>query len=172
RAAVAGSGPARFEPVLADVAGLGDWLAGADVVVARTMLHHIPMVEAVLGRLRARLRPGARVGLLEPDFRSPLGRLAYLEATGRPELEPLRVWAIAINELYLASRISPAVGATLARVLELAGYRQVSEQWTECRSDALAVENMLMFFDEVMGRLESLAILTAGEIEQAQRQLR
>src|SRR5947209_154672 len=83
----------------------------------------------VAERLPARLRPGTRVGLLEPDFRSPLGRLAYLEATGRRELEPLRVWAIAINELYLAARISPAVGATLARTLELAGFRGVREHW-------------------------------------------
>src|SRR5437588_9467271 len=42
-AALAGAGPARFEPVRADVAGLGPWLEGADAVVARTMLHHIPM---------------------------------------------------------------------------------------------------------------------------------
>src|SRR5437588_3929305 len=56
RAALDGLGPARFEPVLADVAGLGPWLDGADVVTARTMLHHIPMVEFVLGQLRARLR--------------------------------------------------------------------------------------------------------------------
>lgn len=172
RAAVADMGPARCEPVPADIAELGTWLDGADAVVARTMLHHVPMVEFVLGRLRARLRPGTRVGLLEPDFRSPLGRLAYLEATGRPELEPLRVWAIAINELYLASRISPAVGATLARTLELAGYRHVHEEWTECRSDALAVENMLMFFDEVKGRLQALKILTAEHIERQQRLLR
>ncbi len=81
----------RFEPVLADVAGLGPWLDGADVVVARTMLHHIPMVEFVLGRLRAILRPGTHVGFLEPDFRIPLARLAYLEATGRTDLAPLRV---------------------------------------------------------------------------------
>jgi ubiquinone/menaquinone biosynthesis C-methylase UbiE len=172
RASVAGLGPARIEPVRADIAELGAWLDGADAVVARTMLHHVPMVELVLGRLRARLRPGTRVGLLEPDFRSPLGRLGYLEATGRPELEPLRVWAIAINELYLASRISPAVGATLARTLELAGYRQVREEWTECCSDARAVENMLMFFDEVKGRLEALKILTAEQIERQQRLLR
>src|SRR5713226_1999110 len=30
RSALQGSGPARFEPVLADVAGLGVWLDGAD----------------------------------------------------------------------------------------------------------------------------------------------
>src|SRR5205823_3033013 len=115
-------------------------------VVARTMLHHVPMAEAVLGRLRARLRPGARVGFLEPDFRTPLARLAYLEATGRPELAPLRVWVFAINQLYLASRLSPDVGATLAQALATAGYGQVRAAWTECRSDALSVENMLMFY--------------------------
>ena len=172
RAATAGVGAGRFEPVRADIAELGPWLDGADAVVARTMLHHVPMVEFVLGRLRARLRPGTRVGLLEPDFRSPLARLAYLEATGRPELEPLRVWAIAINELYLASRISPAVGATLARTLELAGYRDVREHWMECRTDARAVENMFMFFDEVKDRLVALNILRGEEIERQQRLLR
>src|SRR5437588_519664 len=44
RAALADLGPARFEPVAADIAGLGPWLAGADVVTARTVLHHVPMV--------------------------------------------------------------------------------------------------------------------------------
>src|ERR1019366_4551832 len=100
---LAGMGPARFEPLLADIAQLGNWLDGADVVVARTMLHHIPMVEFVLGRLRAALKPGTRVGFLEPDFRTPLARLAYLEATSRPELKPLSTWALAINQLYLAN---------------------------------------------------------------------
>src|SRR5438270_7147923 len=33
RGALSGAGPARFEPVLADIAGLGAWLDGADVVV-------------------------------------------------------------------------------------------------------------------------------------------
>src|SRR5207253_153238 len=124
RSALAGAGPARFEAVQADLSLMGGWLDGADVVVGRTVLHHVPMVEFVLGRLRAALRPGTRVGFLEPDFRTPLVRLAYLEATGRPELEPLRVWAIAINQLYEASRLSPDVGATLARTLETAGYRR------------------------------------------------
>src|SRR5437660_1578982 len=111
------------------------------------MLHHIPMVEFVLGRLRARLRPGTRVGFIEPDFRTLLARLAYLEATGRPELEPLRVWAVAINHLYEANRLSPDVGATLARALEAAGYRRVRGDWFEGRSDGPAIENMLMFYD-------------------------
>ena len=111
-AALAGSGPARFEPVLADVAGLGTWLDGADVVVGRAVLHHVPMVEGLLGRLRARLRPGTRVGFLEPDFRSPLGRLGYLEATGRPELAPLSIWDRAITQLYQANRVSPDAART------------------------------------------------------------
>jgi ubiquinone/menaquinone biosynthesis C-methylase UbiE len=172
QAALAGQGAARFEPVNADIAELGAWLNGADAVVARTMLHHVPMVELVLGRLRARLRPGTSVGLLEPDFRSALGRLAYLEATGRPELAPLCVWARAINELYLARRISPAVGATLARTLELAGYQRVREAWQECPTDAAALENMLMFYDEVRDRLVALGILTADAIDEQQRLLR
>src|SRR5262249_31962858 len=147
RDALAAFGPARFEPVLADVSTLGTWLDGADVVVARTVLHHIPMVEFMLGRLRAALRPGTRLGFPEPDFRTPLARLASLEATGRPELVPLRVWAFAINQLYLARRLSPEVGASLARTMELAGYRSVRAGWTEGRSDERMTENMQMFYD-------------------------
>jgi ubiquinone/menaquinone biosynthesis C-methylase UbiE len=172
QSSLANLGPARFEPVLADIAKLGSWLDGADVVTARTMLHHIPMVEFVLGRLRARLRPSTRVGFLEPDFRTPLAQLAYLEATGRRDLEPLRVWAFAINQLYLASRLSPDVGATLGRTLETAGYSNVRADWSEGRSDALTVENMLMFYDEVRERLKSLGILTVAEIDEQQRLLR
>lgn len=172
RAALGGMGPARFEPVLADVSRPGPWLDEADVVVGRTMLHHIPMVEFVLGRLRAALRPGTRVGFIEPDFRTLLARLAYLEATGRPELAPLRVWAVAINQLYQASRLSPDVGATLAPALEAAGYRGVRATWSEARSDAMTIENMLMFYDEVRDRLRALGILIAEEIEEQQRLLR
>jgi ubiquinone/menaquinone biosynthesis C-methylase UbiE len=171
-AALKGSGQARFEPVLADIAGLGSWLDGADVVVGRTMLHHVPMVEFVLGRLRAIVRPGTRVGFLEPDFRSPLARLAYLEATTRPELAPLRVWAIAINQLYLARRISPAVGASLARTLELGGYQRVRSEWAECPSNDLTIENMLMFYEEVRDRLPELGILSADEIRKQEQLLR
>jgi len=172
RDALAGTGPARFEPMLADLAQLGPWLDGADVVVGRAVLHHVPMAEFVLGQLRAALRPGTRVGFLEPDFRSPLGRLAYLEATGRTDLLPLHVWAIAINQLYLARRLSPDVGASLARTLESAGYRRVRADWSECRSDGMMVENMLMFYDEVRDHLQALGILTAKEIDQQQRLLR
>jgi ubiquinone/menaquinone biosynthesis C-methylase UbiE len=172
RGALAGLGPARFEPVLADIAGLGPWLDGADVVVGRTVLHHLPMVEFVLGRLRAAVQPGTRVGFLEPDFRTPLARLAYLEVTGRPELAPLRVWARAINQLYQASRLSPDVGATLARTLEMAGYRRVRAGWSEGRSDATTVENMRMFYEEVRDRLPALGILTAEEVSHQERLLR
>lgn len=172
KSALAGAGPARFEPVLADLAQLGPWLEGADVVVGRAVLHHVPMAEFVLGRLRAALRPGTRVGFIEPDFRSPLARLAYLEATGRPELAPLGVWAVAINHLYELNRLSPDVGASLARTLQTAGYRNVRAGWSECRSDARMVENMLMFYDEVRDRLAALGILTAEEVDRQQRLLR
>jgi ubiquinone/menaquinone biosynthesis C-methylase UbiE len=172
RERLAVQGPARFEAVQADLAALGPWLDGADAVVGRTVLHHVPMVEFVLGRLRAVLRPGTRLGFLEPDFRTPLARLAYLEATGRPELAPLRLWAVAINQLYQANRISPTVGATLARTLAAAGCSHVRESWSECRSDALMIENMLMFYDEVHPRLAALGILTEAQVRDQQALLR
>jgi ubiquinone/menaquinone biosynthesis C-methylase UbiE len=172
RAALTGAGPARFEAVLADVSGLGAWLDGADVVVGRAVLHHVPVVEFMLGRLRTVVRPGIRIGFIEPDFRAPLARLAYLESTGRPELAPLRVWAVAINQLYQARRLSPCVGATLARALELASYRRVRAHWSECHSDRRMVENILMFYDEVRDRLVELGILSAEQIEEQQRLLR
>jgi ubiquinone/menaquinone biosynthesis C-methylase UbiE len=165
-------GPARFEPVRADIAGLGPWLDGADAVVGRTMLHHVPMAELVLGRLRARVRPGTRVGFIEPDFRSPLGRLAYLEATGRPELAALCAWPVMILQLYQANRVSPDVGAHLVRTLELAGYRRVRGYWTEGRSDPLMIENMLMVYDEVRDSLVRLGLMTAEEVTDQQRRLR
>jgi ubiquinone/menaquinone biosynthesis C-methylase UbiE len=172
RAALTEAGPARFEPVKADVTELGRWLNGADVVVGRAVLHHVPVAEILLGRLRAVLRLGTRVGFLEPDFRAPLTRLAYLEATGQTGLEPLRAWVVAINQLYLARRLSPAVGATLARALDGAGYRNVRAAWEECRSDQAMVENMLMFYDEVRDRLTSLGIMTAEEVARQQGLLR
>jgi ubiquinone/menaquinone biosynthesis C-methylase UbiE len=172
RTALADLGPARFEAVLADIAQPGKWLDGADVVTCRTVLHHVPMVEFLLGKLRTVLKPGTRLGFLEPDFRTPLARLAYMEATGRPELAPLRMWAIAINQLYLANRISPDVGATLGRTLEMAGYRRVRSEWSEGRSDEMMIENMLMFYEEVHERLVALSILNAAEIAEQQRLLR
>ena len=171
-ASLTGVGAARFEPVLADIAELGSWLDGADAIVARTMLHHVPMVEFTLGRLRARLKPGTRLGLLEPDFRIPLTRIAYLEAGGRTELAPLRMWAVAINQLYQLIRVSPDIGGTLARTLEYGGYRDVHAAWSECPSNALTLENMLMFYDEVRDRLQALGIMSAAEIDEQQRLLR
>jgi ubiquinone/menaquinone biosynthesis C-methylase UbiE len=172
RATLTGTGPARFEPVQADIAELGPWLTGADVVVGRAVLHHVPMAEIMLGRLRAAVPPGTRVGFLEPDFRAPVARLAYLEATGRRELEPLRAWASAINQLYLTRGLSPAVGATLARALNGAGYRRVRAAWDECRSDRAMIDNMIMFYDEVRDRLTALGIMTAEEIARQQELLR
>lgn len=172
RTALANAGPARFEPVRTDATDLGSWLDGADVVVGRAMLHHVPMAELVLGRLHGVLRPGTRVGFIEPDFRSPLARLGQLEASGRSDVAPLRIWATAINQLYLVNCISPAVGASLARTLELAGYRQVRSNWSECRSDERMIENMCMFFDEVRDRLVELGIMTAIQIDEEQRLLK
>lgn len=171
RALLAAEGPAQFETVLADIAALGTWLERATVVTARTMLHHVPMVEFVLGRLKAALPEGVRVGFIEPDFRVALARLAYLEAKGRRELAPLRQWAISINHLYLANRLSPDVGGTLGRTLELAGFKNVRSCWQECACDANSLENMGMFYDEVRDRLVTLGILSVAEIHEQQRLL-
>jgi len=162
----------RFEPLLADASQLGEWLDGADVVCGRAVLHHVPMAEFLLGKLRARLRPGTRVGFIEPDFRTPLARLAFLEATGRTELAPLRVWATAINQLYLARRISPAVGATMGAALETAGFRNVRSGMIECPSDSEVLENMGMYYDEVRDIQQALGIMTAEETDEQQRLLR
>ncbi len=163
--ALASIGTAKFEPVCADIAKLGTWLDGADAVVCRTVLHHVPMVEIVLGRLRAALRSGTKIGLIEPDFRGPLGRIGYLEAKGQAQMAALRVWAFAINQLYLARRLSPDVGASLARTLEMAGYTRVREQWEECPATATTLENMGMFYDEVRDKLAELGILSVDETD-------
>lgn len=163
---------ARFEPVHADVSQPGAWLDGANMLVGRAVLHHVPMAEYLLGRVKPRLRAGAKVGFIEPDFRSPLARLAHLEATSRPDLAPLRIWATAINELYLARRISPDVGATLGRTLELAGYRNVHAHWMECATDDLVLENMIMFYDEVRDTLHALGISNPEETAGQQTALR
>jgi ubiquinone/menaquinone biosynthesis C-methylase UbiE len=169
---LAGVGGGRFEPVLADVSSPGPWLNGADVLIGRAVLHHVPMAEYFLGRVRPLLRTGTRIGFIEPDFRSPLGRLALLESTSRPELTPLRVWATVINELYLARRISPDVGATLGRTLELAGYRQVQSHWYECDTDHRVIENISMFYEEVRDTLHSLGILSREQVDEQQKLLR
>ena len=171
-ALLAGKGPGRVEYVTADVSEPGPWLDGAHVVVGRAVLHHVPMAEFLLGRLRAILRPGTRLGFLEPDFRSPLARLAYLEATGHPELAPLRDFSRVINELYLARRISPCVGATLAQTLETAGFRRVRTAWHEFPTDESVIENMVMIYDEAREPLEAYSIITPAEIAEQQRLLR
>ena len=172
RAAVSGAGPGRFEPVAADLTTLGEWLDGADVVVGRAVLHHVPMAELLVGRLRAAVRPGTRVGFVEPDFRSPAARLAYLEAPGRPEVAPLRAWLAAINALYLARRLSPDVGATLGRAMDLAGYARVRAEWSEYPTDPTVVQNLDLLYDEIRDPLAALGILNPAEVEEQQRLLR
>ncbi len=46
------------------------------------------------------------------------------------------------------------------------------ETWQECPTDAAALENMLMFFDEVRDRLVAMGILTGVQIDEQQRLLR
>ncbi|CAN5586253.1 hypothetical protein BH10PLA2_BH10PLA2_09300 [soil metagenome] len=169
RTALGTAGPAKFEPVYADVTDLGDWLQGSNAVVGRAVLHHIPMAEFMLGKLRTKVQPGTRIGFIEPDFRSPLGKIGYLRATGHTEMEALSTWALAINQLYLARRISPDVGASLAQTLELAGYRNVQSSWAPCPASATTLENMSMFYDEVRDKLAELNILSSEEVDRQKR---
>jgi ubiquinone/menaquinone biosynthesis C-methylase UbiE len=169
---LARGGPARFESIVADVSRPGPWLDGADVVLGRTVVHHIPMAEAWLGRLRTALRPGTRVGFIEPEFRALLGRFSVLEASGRTELAVLRVWAEGISRFYQASGLSPEVGATLAWALEAAGFTNVRGHSSECATDATVIENLLLYYDEIRDRYQSLGIMTPDEIDQQKQQLR
>jgi ubiquinone/menaquinone biosynthesis C-methylase UbiE len=169
---LAGAGPARFEPVVADVSRPGLWLDGADVVLGRTVVHHIPLAEAWLGRLRTSVRPGTRVGFVEPEFRALLGRFSVLEASGRPELAVLRVWAEGISRFYQASALSPQVGATLAWAMETAGFKNVRGHACECPTDKTVIENLLLYYDEIRDRYQTLGIMTPDEIEEQKQQLR
>jgi ubiquinone/menaquinone biosynthesis C-methylase UbiE len=168
---VEGISTAQVDLVLGDISELGTWVASADVVVGRTVLHHLAFPEVLLGSLRGRLPSGARLGFIEPEFRALLGRLARLEHEGRTELAVFCRWAEGISRYYQACALSPTIGATLARTLEEAGYEDVVCEWFECPMDANGVENMLLYYDEIQDRYESLGIMTSAEIERDKRQL-
>jgi ubiquinone/menaquinone biosynthesis C-methylase UbiE len=169
---VSGSSEARFEPVLADVSRPGAWLDGADVVLGRTVVHHIPMAEAWLGRLRSALRPGVKIGFIEPEFRALLGRFSVLEASGRTELAVLRVWAEGISHFYQASGLSPEIGATLGWALKAAGFHDVRVVSCECPTDETVIENLLLYYDEIRDRYQTLGIMTSAEIDRQKEGLR
>ncbi|MSR59385.1 MAG: methyltransferase domain-containing protein [Planctomycetaceae bacterium] len=172
REKLAGHGAARFETLLADVSRPGPWLDNPDVVLGRTVLHHLPLVEAWLGKLRGALQPGTRIGFVEPEFRAFLGRYTVLEASGRPELAVVRGWAEGISRFYQASGLSPTIGASLAWTLEATGYRNVRSIAAEIPTGEAMIENMLLYYDEIAQRYQSLSIMTAAEIEEQKRQLR
>lgn len=167
-----GVGEARFEPVSADVSRPGPWLDGADVVLGRTVVHHIPLAESWLGRLRTALHPGTRVGFVEPEFRALLGRFSALEAAGRHELAVLRVWAEGISRFYQASGLSPCVGATLAWALTAAGFTNVKGHSCEHPTDQTVIDNLLLYYEEIRDRYLTMGIMTADEIETQKQQLR
>ena len=68
QAASALAGKGHFEPTPADVTTLGPWLDGADVVVGRAILHHIPMAELFVGRATAACGPERESALSSPTF--------------------------------------------------------------------------------------------------------
>jgi ubiquinone/menaquinone biosynthesis C-methylase UbiE len=162
---------ARCELKLADIAEADEWLAEADVVVGRTVLHHLEIPEVLLGRWRHLLGPGTRLGFIEPEFRLLIGRLAAFELQGRRELAPLRRWAEGISRYYHACGLSPAIGATLAGTLAAAGYEQVQSEWVECPMDGNGIENILLYYDEIRDRYEALGIMSAAEIDRDKESL-
>lgn len=168
---LAGAHQARLEFVLSDIQDAGALAAAADVVVGRTVLHHLALPEVLLGKLRGVLRPGARLGFIEPEFRVPIARMAALEAEGRAELAPLRRWAEGISRYYQRCGLAPDVGAILGLTLQIAGYRRVASEWFECPTDAAAIENMLLYYQEIRDKYESLGIMTSREIDEEQRLL-
>jgi ubiquinone/menaquinone biosynthesis C-methylase UbiE len=168
---LAAIGSARVELQLADIGDADDWVAKADVLVGRTVLHHLEMPEVLLGRWRRVLRPDTRLGFIEPEFRALVGRLAALERKGRDDLAPLRGWAEGISRYYQSCGLSPTIGATLARTLEVAGYESVESEWFECPMDANGIENMLLYYDEIRDRYQALGTMTASEIDRDQKLL-
>ena len=165
---LARKGVGRFEPVLADIQQLGPWIHDADVVVGRTVLHHLPLAEVWLGRLLGAVRSGTRVGFIEPEFRVLLARIAAAQA--RDELETLRIWAEGIVRYYTLSDLSPGIGATMALALQSAGCRDVKYWWRETPTDQTVIENMLLFYEEVREKYCSMEIMTNEQIdEQKQR---
>ncbi|MFN0053164.1 MAG: class I SAM-dependent methyltransferase [Planctomycetales bacterium] len=172
RARLADCGPARFEPVLANALEPGSWLEGADVVVGRNVVHHFPLAESWIGRLRAALRPSTRVGFIEPEFRALLGRMVLLEQAGRTEVRVLRGWAEGISRFYQASGVSPAVGATLGWAFRAAGFQNVRADSSEHPTDATVLENMLLYYDEIRDIYQRMGIMTAAEIDQQQELIR
>nr|HQU45014.1 hypothetical protein [Pirellulales bacterium] len=87
------------------------------------------------------------------------------ERQGRPELAPFRRWAEGISRYYQACGLSPTIGATLARTLEISGYEDVESEWFECPMDATGIENMLLYYDEIRDRYEALGTMSAAEID-------
>jgi hypothetical protein len=128
------------------------------------------MAEFLLGRLKAALAPGTRLGFLEPDFRRPLARIAFAEVK-QPELAPLLVFSKAINDLYAAWRISPAVGASIAPALQEAGYANVQHSWHPFVTDADVLENMQLIYDEVRDTFTALNIITPAQMDEQKKLL-
>ena len=63
-------------------------------------------------------------------------------------------------------------GATLAWALEAAGYTNVKGHSCEHPTDKTVIENLLLYYDEIKDRYQSLGIMTPDEVDEQKRQLR
>jgi ubiquinone/menaquinone biosynthesis C-methylase UbiE len=169
--AIEGVGQASRELVAADIRQIGPLAARADVILGRVVLHHLPFPEVLLGQLLPDLRPGTRLGFVEPEFRVQLGRLALLERQGRAEAAPLRRWAEGISRYYQMTGVAPSIGANLAAVLTAAGYGDVHAAWHQGDTSAATIENLTLYYDEIRQKYIELGLMTSDEIDREQRLL-
>lgn len=161
----------RFRPVLANIQELGTWIREADVVVGRTVLHHLPMAEAWLGKLISAVRPATRIGFIEPEFRVLLARLAIRNARCSDELETLRIWAEGIIRYYTLAELSLSIGATMTLALQTSGCRDVKYSWREFPMDQTTIQNILLYYEEVREKYCSMKIMTNQQIDEQKRRI-
>ena len=149
----------RFEAVQADAAELGPWLDSAGAVVGRAMLHHLPMAEITLGRLRTACgqapasasssRTSARRWPTSPTWKQRAGRNWPRSASGpRPS-----------TSCMPPAASPPPSGRPWRRRWQRPAAAGCARPGWSCSCNALMIANMVGFYAEVQGPLAELGIL-------------
>jgi 2-polyprenyl-3-methyl-5-hydroxy-6-metoxy-1,4-benzoquinol methylase len=115
--------PANVRVLSGDIRSVPLEPSSFDVVHARYVLIHIPDFQPVLQALWSALKPGGALVLEEPDFT----RHAALAGTEKGMTAFTRVHR-AINAMYVAKGIDPALGAKLPGFLKELGARDLSAE--------------------------------------------
>ncbi|MCH2125613.1 MAG: class I SAM-dependent methyltransferase [Pirellulaceae bacterium] len=164
-------GDTRFEPVLSDICDFDRWLHPASVILARTVLHHLPFAEVFLGELRQRLQPQTRIGFIEPEFRIPVVNLVVQIERGRHDLRPLLTWNRHIIDYYSRCGISLDIGVTMPQALRDAGFQNLRHRWQPTPLDKVVLQNMLLFYEEVREKITAMGVCTEAEIDRQLEQI-